>query len=370
MRQTMLLLVVTDEEAVAELIRRVLADNGVDVVLFVARNGMEAIEHARAQPLGLAVVDLDIQGAVAGQDICLKLRALRRTLPILPFGRAQTDVPFLDELGCAPLLLKQQILAEPRVLAVHVKTVAQQEPVVRVPSGTLSKLEERFDAALVEEQRREQPDVLVFCRHMFLRCGLVGALTGLGFRVAVDTADLDELVSSAGELSSTGPIVGPLSEVASIRAAAQALGRPALVIATQQRDLEGPAPAELGEVSLLLFDETGDLLQLLTALRRVAAGQRVVAVPPAAIARWVKPLNALPSRAWEMLVTLLLTTSVEETAQVTGIQPSSVETTVKRLRRRLGFRTLAELLDVTRNQVTDQLGVLPDRLSSSRSISV
>jgi CheY-like chemotaxis protein len=370
MRQTLLLLVVTDEEAVAELIRRVLADNGVDVVLFVARNGVEAAKHAQAQPFGLAVVDLDIQGAVAGQDICLKLRALRRSLRILPFGRALTATSFLDELGCAPLLLKQQVLAEPSLLAVHVQAAAQQEPVVRVPSGTLSNLEDRVNAALVEEQRREQPDVLVLCRHMFLRCGLTGTLTGLSFRVAADAADLDELLITASEVGSTGPIVGPLSDIAMIGAAGRALGRPALAIATQQRDLEGPAPAELGEVSLLLFDETGDLLQLLTALQRVAAGQRLVAVPPAVIARWVEPLDALPGRAWETLVTLLLTSSVEKTAQLTGVQASSVATTIKRVRRRLDLRSLSELLDVTRNQVTEQLGVLPEGLSSSRSVLV
>jgi DNA-binding NarL/FixJ family response regulator len=301
---------------------------------------------------------------VAGQDICLKLRALQHSLPILPFGRTLTDASFLNELGCAPQLLKQQVLAEPRLLAAHVQAAAQQAPVVHVPSGTLSNLEERVDAALAEEQQREQPDVLVLCRHMFLRCGLVGSLTGLGFRVAADAADTDELVNTADEIDSTGPIVGPLSDIAMIQAAARALGRPALVIATQQRDLEVPAPTELGEVSLLLFDDAGDLLQLLTALQRIAAGQRLVAVPPAVIARWVKPLDALAGRAWEMLVTLLLTSSVEETARMTGIQASSVETTIKRVRRRLGLRSLSELIDVTRHQVTGQLGVLPERVSS------
>ena len=164
MPQTLLLLVVTDQEAVSELTRRVLADSGVDAVLFVARNGVEALHQAQTQPLGLVVVDLELQGAVSGQDVCLKLRALHPSLPMLPLGQALTAASFLSDIGCAPLLLKQRVIAEPGVFASEIQAAVQQKLVSQVSPGTWSYLLERVDAALLEQQRREQPEVVVVCR--------------------------------------------------------------------------------------------------------------------------------------------------------------------------------------------------------------
>lgn len=121
-------------------------------------------------------------------------------------------------------------------------------------------------------------------------------------------------------------------------------------------------------MSLLLFDETGELLQLLMVLQRVAAGQRLLAVPPAVIARWVEPIDTLPGRAWEVLVTLLLTSSVEEAARMTRIEVSSVKTMIKRLRRRLNRQSLPEILDQVQTRVVGQLGVLPEQAGTSRPL--
>jgi CheY-like chemotaxis protein len=360
MPQTLLLLVVTDEEAVAELTRRVLADNAVDAMRFVARNAVEAVHHAQTQPLGLVVVDLDLQGAVSGQDVCLKLRALHPSLPILPLGRVLSAAPFLSDIGCAPLLLKQRVIAEPSLFTSEIQAAVQQEPSSRLSPGTWSYVLERVDAVLLEQQRRDQPEVLVVCQQMFLRCGLAHTLAALGFRVEAAVANIDELRETVSASDGTGPVVGPLNDIAIVRAAARELGRPALAIGIQQRDFAGPAPAELEAVSLLLFDETGDLLQLLQALQRIATGQRLLVVPPAVIARWVAPLGSLPGRAWEVLVTLLLTSGVEEAARVTGIEVSSVEAVIKRVRRRLGNQSLSEILEQVRRRVVGQLGVLPE----------
>lgn len=363
MTQTLVVMVVTDEEAVAELTRCVLAAHGVDTVLLVARSGVEAVQLAQTQPLGLVVVDLDLQDAVSGQDICLKLRALHPAVPILPLARTLSAAPFLSEIGCAPLLLKQGVIAEPGVLASEVRAAVQQEPMSRASPETSGYLLDRVDAALLEQQRRDQPEVLVLCRQLFVRCGLSHTLAALGFRVEA-AAEVESMGEKAGNAGGSGPVVGPLSDISLVGAASRELGRPALAIAINQRDLEGPAPAGLADASLLLFDEADDLLRLLQAMQRVAAGQRVLAVPPAVIARWVTPLDKLSRRAWEILVTLLLTSSFEETARLTRIEASSVETTLKRVRRRLGLRSNPDLLELTRHRVIEQLGILPEQVDA------
>lgn len=359
MPQARIVLLVSAAPAVMELVTRVLLSEVSTAVVLEARSGAEALEIARMQPLGLVVLDLDLAGVMSPRDICLKLRALRPTLPIVPIGTSLDAASILAELGCAPALSKSLLLSNPSQLLNHIRDAVEQEPVLKVPGETFKYLLEQADAALKEERRQDQLEVLVLCRNVLLRYGLVHSLTSLGVGVHIIVAG-----NGAASLAFEAPpgarmMIGPLSDLVALQAIAQASRLPLLLVALQPRELELTPYPSLRGASVLLFDEGGDILQFLTALQTVASGAPFLAVPAGAIARWAVPLAGLTAREWEVIVALLLTVDPEVVAQLSGLSRSSVETYIKRVRNKLGSRSLSDTLAMVQNHVTAQLGVAP-----------
>lgn len=359
MRRIRIILLVTDAPAVAELVTRVLTSALSDTVVLEASNGSEAITCARAQPLELVVLDVDMGGIASGRDICLKLRALYPALPILPLSASLDAASLLADLGCAPLLYKPQLAAEPSALSGHVDTALRQKVLLEVPVGTFNYLLGQAEAALLEEQRRARFAVLVACRHPLLRSGLVHTLTSLGVFANTVTTDSDITLLPSGAQPRSQLVTGPLSDLGAIQAIGRQHRLPILLIALHQRELEALAYAQLAGASVLLFDKTGDILQFLTALQTTSAGQPFLAVAPGVIAQWVKPFDELTEREWEVIVALLFLPDYEAVAQVYGLSVQSVETYIKRVRRKLGSRTMAEVLALVQKHVTARLGVAP-----------
>lgn len=99
--------------------------------------------------------------------------------------------------------------------------------------------------------------------------------------------------------------IGPLSDPEELLAIARTTGLPLLLVALEADKLARvPYPALAG-AGVLLFDAGGDIRDLLAALQRVIAGAPVLAVPAAAIARWVAPLDGLTAREWEVIIGLI-----------------------------------------------------------------
>lgn len=364
MSQAQIVLLVSAAPAVMELVTRVLLCEESTVAVLEARSGAEAIEFARTQPLAFVILDLDLAGVMSPRDICLKLRALRPALSIVPIGTSLDTAPLLAELGCAPALSKSLLLANPSQLLNHIREAAEQEPVLKVPDETFRYLLEQADAALKEERRQDQLEVLVLCRNMLLRCGLVHSLTSLGVGAHIVAAG-----NGAAPLAFEAPpgvrlVIGPVSDLVALQAIAQASRLPLLLVALQQRELELTTYSSLMGASVLLFDERGDIFQFLTALQTVASGTPFLSVPPGVITRWVAPLDGLSAREWEVIVALL-TANPEAVAQMSGLSPSSVETYIKRVRNKLGSRSLPDTLAMVQAYVTAQLGVAPTALAGS-----
>jgi len=76
----MVILVVEDEEKIAQFLRRGLVEAGYEVE--VVSNGDDAFEMARGQDYDVLVLDVALPGR-SGLDVCKGLRLLRRTVPIL-----------------------------------------------------------------------------------------------------------------------------------------------------------------------------------------------------------------------------------------------------------------------------------------------
>ena len=359
MSQTQIILLVSTAPAVAELVIRALLGNPVTTVVLEARSGAEAIDVVRAQPLRLVVLDLDLESFVSAQSLCVKLRALRPTLPILPMSTSVDMAPLLADLGCAPTLSKSLLVANPSQLRVHVQDALQQEPQLKVPKGTFTYLLEQADAALREERRLGQIEVLVLCRNVLLRCGLVHSLASLGMSAHIVAADTSVVPGSSGVPPGARLVIGPLSDLEALQAVAQAARLPLLLVALHAREFELTPYSTLAGASVLLFNEAGDIRQFLVALQTVASGTPFLAVPAGVIARWAAPIASLTAREWEVIVALLLTADPEVVAQMSRLSVPSVETYTKRVRRKLGSRSLSATLAIVQAHVTGQLGVAP-----------
>lgn len=368
MFQTQIVLLVSAAPAVAELITRSLVGDTTTTVILEARSGADAIDVARAQPLGLVVLDLDLEGVVSAQALCVKLRALRPTLPILPIGTSVALAPLLGELGCAPAVAKSQLLANLSQLRRLVDDALQQEPMLTVPKGTFSYLLEQADAALGEERRQRQLAVLVRCRNVLLRCGLAHALTSLGMAAHLVAADDNIVPGFAALTPGARLVVGPLSDLEALQALAQAARLPLLLVALHEDELARTPYTALAGASLLLFDEAVDIVQFLTALQSVAAGTPFLAVPSGTIARWVAPMAGLTAREWQVIIALCFVSDYDAVAQVLELSPQTIETYAKRARQKLGARRLPEALALVEAYVTAELGIAPTSLRSSAEL--
>lgn len=365
MPQAQIVLLVSTAPAFIELVTRIFSSEASTTVVLEASSGAEAIEIARVQPLGFIILDLDFAGVVSVQDICLKLRALRPALPIVPIGTSLDSAPFLAELACAPALSKAMLMINPQQLLIHIQVALKQEPVLKVPEETFKHLLGQAEAALREERRQDQLEVLVLCQNVLLRSGIVHSLTSLGIVVHSGTpgsgiAPLLFEVPPGAKL-----VIGPLSDVGALHTVARASRLPLLLVALQQRELELTPYSSLAGASIYLFDEGGDILEFLAALQTVVSGNAVLAVPAEVIARWVAPLDSLTAREWEVIVALLLSPDSATVAHATSLSVSSVETYAKRVRRKLGSRSLTDTLTMVQGQVTTQLGVAPTALRGS-----
>lgn len=362
MPQARIILLVSTAPAFIELVTRIFSSEASTTVVLEASSGAEAIEMARVQPLGLVILDLDFAGVVSVRDICLKLRALRPALPIVPIGTSLDSAPFLAELGCSPALSKALLVANPPQLPIHIQVVLEHEPVLKVPQETFKHLLEQAEAALREERRQDQLEVLVLCQNVLLRSGMVHSLTSLGIVVHSGTPG-----SGIAPLLFEAPpgaklVIGSLSDVGALQTVARVSRLPLLLVALQQRELELTPYSSLAGVSIYLFDEGGDILEFLAALQTVVSGAAVLAVPTGVIARWVPPLDGLTAREWEVIVALLLSPDTATVAQATSLSVSSVETYAKRVRRKLGSRSLTDTLALVQAHVSAQLGVAPTAL--------
>jgi DNA-binding NtrC family response regulator len=98
-------LVVEDDEDMQENLRRILASAGY--VVYLARNGVEAIPILESQPCHLVLTDL-VMPAMGGLDLLQEIRRKNRNLPVVlltAFGDRATFAK-AAEMGAVDFLTK------------------------------------------------------------------------------------------------------------------------------------------------------------------------------------------------------------------------------------------------------------------------
>ncbi len=116
-------LVVEDEQAIAELVRAYLRRDGFDVVW--ARSGEQALEELSRHPVRLVVLDIGLPG-IDGFEVCRRLRG-RTGVPILMLSARDDEVDRVAglEAGADDYVVKP---FSPRELVARVKAILRRAP--------------------------------------------------------------------------------------------------------------------------------------------------------------------------------------------------------------------------------------------------
>ncbi len=114
-------LVVEDEQAIADLVRAYLRKEGFEVVW--ARSGEQALEELGRHPLRLVVLDIGLPG-IDGFEVCRRLRA-RTGVPILVLSARDDEVDRVAglEAGADDYVVKP---FSPRELVARVKAILRR----------------------------------------------------------------------------------------------------------------------------------------------------------------------------------------------------------------------------------------------------
>ena len=138
------ILVVEDEQAIAELVRAYLKRDGFGVVW--ARSGEEALEELARHPVRLVVLDIGLPG-IDGFEVCRRLRS-RTGVPILILSARDDEVDRVAglEAGADDYVVKP---FSPRELVARVKAILRRASGsgTAVDGGTLSVAGVELDRA-------------------------------------------------------------------------------------------------------------------------------------------------------------------------------------------------------------------------------
>jgi two-component system response regulator MtrA len=123
-------LIVEDEQTIAELVRAYLARDGFSVTW--VRSGEQALEELARHPVRLVVLDLGLPG-IDGFEVCRRLRS-RTGVPILILTARDDEVDRVAglEAGADDYVTKP---FSPRELAARVKAILRRTARIELPSG-------------------------------------------------------------------------------------------------------------------------------------------------------------------------------------------------------------------------------------------
>jgi DNA-binding response OmpR family regulator len=125
-------LIVEDEQTIAELVRAYLARDGFAVTW--VRSGEQALEELARHPVRLVVLDLGLPG-IDGFEVCRRLRA-RTSVPILILTARDDEIDRVAglEAGADDYVTKP---FSPRELTARVKAILRRSAQIRAASGSI-----------------------------------------------------------------------------------------------------------------------------------------------------------------------------------------------------------------------------------------
>lgn len=309
-----------------------------DWTVLVAANGLDGLELVRRHlsELDLIVLDMQMPG-LNGYWTCIQIRSLSRTLPILPFTGSMEAAPFLNELGCAPTLLKPVC---PDTLASELRR-AMATPPSFVPSAILEFAQKQ--AALIERNARQNHAamrVALLASSRVTSIGLHGLLTAAGAHVLCEATSAETIRRALRGVRITS-LVAAAGDQAEATAAAHEHDVPLVLIASTLA--EGLAVIDLADehVPIGIVAATDDAApqSLAKALQAVATGKRFV------LPELTSPFVGSPLSPQEQALVMLDVQArpTRESAERLGVEPDTIHHYRTRICRKLGVQGVPEI---------------------------
>jgi DNA-binding NarL/FixJ family response regulator len=299
--------------------------------VFEAEDGLAGLDLFRRDPASFDIIVLDINmPGLDGYATCLQIRALHRTIRILPFTGHIEAIPFLAELACLPALLKDSAPADIRQRLYG--AIGMSPPPLEPGPAVLAFAQQRA----VELERRARDDtpsmrVVILATERDRLYGLEKMLKGVGIGIVCVATSAAALRESLQTMT-VGVLVSPsIDQYAALEIATER-SLPLLVVVSNTVDaLESirlPATTPLG----VIFSADVDIPdKLATAISTLRAGKPYM------------PYDLIPrlhgidlTQREQTLVTLdIQRHSNAEIAEQMGIEVESITTYRSRIRRKI-----------------------------------
>jgi DNA-binding NarL/FixJ family response regulator len=228
------IIVIDDDPAIAFCVR---AAAPLYIVLD-APDGLRGLDLVRANLDAVELIVLDMaMPHFDGYDTVMQLRALRpaRPLRILPFTGQVEAIPYLAELGCAPVLHKGCSIAQLGVAIAQVLAAP-------VPSLSWSAVQARYQRdiaakeATLRRQERTVP-VAILCGHPVGRQMLATMLGAVGAQVLLQASHPMGLRADQHALQRVAVLVGYGAQAAELISLAQAQQRGVVLLVLALQDM-------------------------------------------------------------------------------------------------------------------------------------
>lgn len=334
------LLVIEPHAETRQMIR---AATPADWRMLEAESGLSGLDRAR---LHLAQIDLIVLGMdlpdLDALVVCMRIRALSVTVPILPLADAIHDIPLLAELACLPALTMPLRLASLRQ-ALQSALIQPARPLI--VSAALAWAQQQ--SAMLERQVRQaqpMPRVVVVASSPVRRAGIARMLERI-----VEVAEAPTLAALQRTLSGKwwSAIVADGADYGHVYPSAHAHGIPLIIIAANAHAAASIPQADVAAVVL----ESNRLAaaHLAVALDAIANGEPFMVqhdetepvirpepvVPASVTQRFAGTARLCSRRAQEILWLDYLGYSTDQIARHLFIDPQTVKSHWKIAQRKL-----------------------------------
>lgn len=309
-----------------------------------APDGLSGLDLARRERERLRLVVLDVElPDMEGRLVCLRLRDLSPSVPILPFTGHADTVPVLEEFGCRKPVFKTAGADE---LAQALIAAVREPPPPFAPSRAVSWMQTTGQSIeeLIRKQRARMR-VVVYAASQYHR-GALMRLLPLGIH-GLDAAQLPTIERMLRTVDVLALLAHAGDHAAVIPLAAEHRVPLILIAADQAQALA----VRVAGVAAVLLEADGQIdLHLARALEQLANGlppeQPELIATGARQTRHVVPAHVvqrlagagLSPRELDVLWLFARGATTEQAARLLHVEPSTVQSHWKSVARKLGVR--------------------------------
>jgi DNA-binding NarL/FixJ family response regulator len=283
----------------------------------------------------LILLDVMLPG-LDGYDTCARIRATDQTTPILPVTGAEDAITFLQELACAPALIKPVSLEDLRTAAY--RAISEVPPPIAPGSAVLTVFTRKAaEREHVARQERAVPRYGMFASNPAIRAGMRVLLQEAGVTPHVEVASAAILRRST-LVPSLSALIAAGSDWVAACDFAQEQGLPLVIAASTPAEGAAVALRTTVAIGIVVFGASF-VAALQEALAAIAIRQRYLV--PAVLTPF--PGTGLTLQEQKVVALAMAGLAARDVAQILGITEGSLTQYVSRIGQKIGHHGMRGL---------------------------